>query len=382
MELVRDFLKEPGQQKLWVALAAANAGILIGLVFYKISREPPVIQYSYLLVTYHFGFVKRALLGTIVALFRPTLAMTDVWVIATGVWLLTIGLFVALFARTFGWRGDRIQLFVFTFGSPFFFKNFFHTAGFFDIYGCLLALAALLIPAGPAYPFVIAAGCVIALLIHHLHFLLYLPLVGFVVLIRFYVLRASSTFNVVVGAVLGALVVSVFFFILAFGNAPVPPETFLAYMQSHASDPLGEVNMTVWYSTVDEEFAQTAAMFPSNALRFPIYAALIALHWPVAAFMRALILSIPERSRRLLAIAGLAGITLAYIPIFIFVFDYARWVSNWGVCMILALHAIALLCPRNAMPPFAKPDQAIWFLILGLAVTLIPRVALVMAFNY
>src|SRR3954467_14112664 len=140
---VRDFLEASRQQKLWAALLEMNVALLVALVFYKISRESPVIQYSYLLATYHFGFVKRALLGTIVALFQPKLGIAAVWILATGIWLLAIGLFVLLFTRTFGWRGDRIQLFVFTFGSPFFFKNFYHTAGFFDIYGCVLALVAL-----------------------------------------------------------------------------------------------------------------------------------------------------------------------------------------------------------------------------------------------
>src|SRR3954454_18573558 len=110
---MKNFLDDARQEKLWAAMTAINVTLLIGLVFYKISRESPVIQYSYLLATYHFGFVKRALLGTIVALFQPKLGIAAVWTLATGTWLLAIGLFVVLFTRTFGWRGDRIQLFVF-----------------------------------------------------------------------------------------------------------------------------------------------------------------------------------------------------------------------------------------------------------------------------
>ena len=379
---MKNFLENARQEKLWAAMIGINVTLLIGLVFYKISREPPVIQYSYLLATYHFGFVKRALLGAILALFEPTPGIVAVWIIATAAWLLAVGLFVMVFTRTFGWRGDRIQLFVFTFGSPFFFKNFYHTAGFFDIYGCLLALAGLLIPAGFLYLFVVAAGCVIVILIHHIHFLLYLPLVALIVAIRLYALRVPTRFDFIAGGVLAALVVSVFGFVLWFGNAPVPPETFMAYLQSRATDTLGPVNMSVWYSTVAQEFAQTATMFPRNAARFPLYAVLIALHWPVAVFMRALIQSIPERGHRLLAIIGVAGITIAYVPIFVFVFDYARWVSNWGVCMILALHAIALLSRRSALVPFARPGWAVQFLILGFLLTLIPRVGIIMPFDY
>jgi hypothetical protein len=48
------------------------------------------------------------------------------------------GLFVTLFRRTFGFDDRHMPLFVFMAGSPFFFKNFMHTLGHFDIYGCAL----------------------------------------------------------------------------------------------------------------------------------------------------------------------------------------------------------------------------------------------------
>ena len=41
-----------------------------------------------------------------------------------------------LFRRTFGFDEKHLPLFVFMAGSPFFLKNFMHTLGHFDIYGC------------------------------------------------------------------------------------------------------------------------------------------------------------------------------------------------------------------------------------------------------
>jgi hypothetical protein len=43
-------------------MLAVNAAVLIGVFFYKISREP-YVSYIHLLVDYHFGFTKRALIG-------------------------------------------------------------------------------------------------------------------------------------------------------------------------------------------------------------------------------------------------------------------------------------------------------------------------------
>ena len=69
-------------------------------------------------------------------------------------------LFVAAFRKIFGFRDENFPLFVFLVGSPFFFKNFAISLGHFDIYGCIWALIALLIPVGRLYPLLIATGCV------------------------------------------------------------------------------------------------------------------------------------------------------------------------------------------------------------------------------
>ena len=42
---------------------------------------------------------------------------------------------------------EALPLFVFMAGSPFFLKNFMHTLGHFDIYGCAVRDLLLLIPA-------------------------------------------------------------------------------------------------------------------------------------------------------------------------------------------------------------------------------------------
>src|SRR5450432_4069960 len=97
----------------WRLMLAVNVAILIGVFLYKVTL-PPYVPYIHLLVDYHFGFVKRALIGAVFAL-------------SGAVWLITLGLFIKLFRKTFGFDEKHMPLFVFMAGSPFFLKNFMHT---------------------------------------------------------------------------------------------------------------------------------------------------------------------------------------------------------------------------------------------------------------
>src|ERR1700728_5227105 len=130
----------------WRLMLAVNVAVVIGVFLYKVSSQPDV-PYVHLLVDYHFGFTKRALLGAIVALVFRGVPVWLVFALGGVVWLLTLGLFVKLFQRTFGFDEQHMPLFVFMAGSPFFLKNFMHTLGHFDIYGCAFALGLLLVPA-------------------------------------------------------------------------------------------------------------------------------------------------------------------------------------------------------------------------------------------
>ena len=130
----------------WRLMIAVNAAVMIGVFLYKITREP-YVPYIHLLVDYHFGFTKRALIGATVSLFFAKVPVWLVFALGGAVWLVTLGLFVTLFRRTFGFDDEQMPLFVFMAGSPFFLKNFMHTLGHFDIYGCALAIGLLLMPA-------------------------------------------------------------------------------------------------------------------------------------------------------------------------------------------------------------------------------------------
>src|SRR6185312_5081330 len=118
------------REKSWRLMLAVNVAVAIGVFFYKLAR-PPYVPYIHLLVDYHFGFTKRALIGAIVSLFTATVPIWLVFALAGAVWLITLGLFVRLFQRTFGFEQKNLPLFLFMAGSPFFFKNFMFSLGHF-----------------------------------------------------------------------------------------------------------------------------------------------------------------------------------------------------------------------------------------------------------
>src|ERR1700741_2924985 len=179
----------------WRLMLAVNVAVVIGVFLYKITREP-YVPYIHLLVDYHFGFTKRALIGAVVSLFFTKVPVWLGFAPSRAVWLITLGLFIKLFRRTFGFKDEHMPLFVFMAGSPFFLKNFLHTLGHFDIYGCALAIGLLLVPAR-SVAFVIAAalGSMILILIHHIHLLMYVPTIAVIVVLRYYLVQGFDRKN-------------------------------------------------------------------------------------------------------------------------------------------------------------------------------------------
>jgi hypothetical protein len=221
---------------------------------------------------------------------------------------------------------------------------------------------------------------VVLVLMHHLHFLLYIPTIGFIVFVRYGLLPGFSLRKAVYGVVLILLVCAAFLISAFFGRIPVPPETFLAYVRSRAVDPIDPSNAWMWYSTLEQEIRSTWERLGGHALRFPVYALLIALHLPVGRYLKTLIVKLPTLFMLRSAVVALVAITAGYIPICIVAHDYARWVSSWAVCMFLAMHAIRMLpsSGTESAPPLAPDSKT--NLVLGWIVTAIPRVGVTIPF--
>jgi hypothetical protein len=365
----------------WRLMLAVNVAVLIGVFLYKITREP-YVPYIHLLVDYHFGFTKRALIGALVSLFFREVPVWLVFALSGAVWLVTLGLFIKLFRRSFGFGDAHMPLFVFMAGSPFFLKNFMHTLGHFDIYGCALAICLLLVPArSVAFVVLAAAASMILVLIHHIHLLMYVPTIAVIVVIRYYLVQGFSRQNATAGIAAIACIGLLFFAAQFYGSMPVPPDEFVRYLQSRMADP-ARTNLLsfsyIWYQPLSQEIHDTWDRMPSNLLGVPVFALLIWLHAPLWKYFVSLIRSLSEDWHRRVVITGIVTVSVAYLIMFAIVFDYSRWISNWAVCLFLILHAVKTLPGSKAVPLISTEDRKTT--VLGWIVTLIPRVGIVRPF--
>jgi len=368
-------------QNPWRLMLAVNAAVIVGVFVHKIFLQP-YVPYIHLLVDYHFGFTKRALIGAAVGLFTSKVPVWLVFALAGGAWLITLGLFVRLFRRTFGFDERHLPLFIFMAGSPFFLKNFMHSLGHFDIYGCLLAICLLLMPAqSVAYVLWAAAFSIVLVLIHHIHILMYVPTITAIVVLRYYLPKGLTSQNVIAGVVALAIAGPLFIALQFYGTVAVPQQVFIDYLHSRMADP-SRTNLLsfayIWYQPLSKEIADTWARLPSNILGVPVFALLIWLHTPLWRYFAGLIGALASEHHRRIVIAALAIVTAGYLVMFAIVFDYSRWVSNWAVCMFLILHAVKTL-PASRETSLIKADDKKTE-IFGWVVTLIPRVGIIRPF--
>jgi hypothetical protein len=303
----------------WRLMVAVNVAVLIGVFLYKITLVP-YVPYIHLLVDYHFGFTKRALIGAFASLFVDKMPVWPVFALGGAVLLITAGLFVQLFRRTFGFDRAHMPLFVFIAGSPFFLKNFIYTMGHFDIYGCAVAIALLLVPAR-TIAFVISAALasMVLILIHHIHFLMYVPTIAIIVVLRYYFVHGVTRQNAIVGMT-AAMAVAVLFFGAQFdGTMSVSPADFSAYLQSRIADPSREdlprytnAFVYIWYQPLSQEIRDTWQRMPSNLLGLPVFAVLIWLHTPLWQYFARLISALASELHRRIVIAAIVIVSTAY----------------------------------------------------------------------
>ncbi len=364
----------------WGWMLAINLCLMAALFVYKIDFSSPDVQYTQLLADYHFGFMKRALIGALVGLVYPAPPSWLPFALGTVVWLVNAGCFALLFERVFGLR-RKLPLFVFIIASPLFLKNFIQTLGFFDIYGCLLVTVFLLLPArSVGYVLAAAAGAVVLLLIHHLHMLLYIPTLIAVVAMRYFLVRPIGRAEIVVaGAAL--LCLAAVFLAVQFGGSPgVPLGQFEAYMTSRMAGPplRGTIWAAIYYRTLGDEFHDTWNFMSTNLLRVPVYMLLIALHLPLIRMFRSIVRSLNSPLHRRAVVAAVVAVSFGYLVIFVTVFDYSRWVASWATCMILLLHAAKQLATATGVSLVTFDERRAR--PLAWVLTFVPRLGTVIPF--
>jgi len=365
----------------WRLMLAVNVAVCFGVFLHKITL-PPFVPYIHLVVDYHFGFTKRALIGAVIGLFTAKVPVWLVFALGGVVLLITAGLFVKLFRRTFGFDEKNLPLFVFMIGSPFFLKNFMHTLGHFDIYGCLFAIFLLLIPARSLFYVGLAALLsMILILIHHIHLLMYVPVIATIVTLRYYLVQGVSRSGVITGIAALAAIGMLFIVAQFYGTMPVPETDFVNYLHGRMADPSRTDLLSfayIWYQPLSKEVADTWGRLPHNSLGIPVFALLIWLHAPLWRYFANLIGALSIDMHRRIVIAAITIVSLGYLVMFVMVFDYSRWISNWAVCLFLILHAVKALPASRDVVPISVDDRKT--LIFGWIITLIPRVGIVRPF--
>ena len=356
---------------LWRRMIVLKIAILIALFVYK-TQHYQYMAYQHLLVDYHFGFIKRALIGAAWSLVFPKVPIWAVYVTGGLVLGVALSLFVAVFRRLYGFNERHLPLFVFTAGSPMVFGNYIQTIGYFDIYGCVAALVLLLIPAR-SFAYVIAAALLsmALIVIHHIQTLMFVPTLIAIVIARYYLVRPRSMLQMASGALAVLPVIALFWIAQFVATAPVPLAEFHAHMISRMAGPtFPRIDSGIWYQSAQSEFERTWAMMGKNLARVPIYLLVLAAHLPVIAYFRRAVTALDDPAHRRLAWLAVAGVSLGYLLICLAVSDYARWFSNWFVCMVLLLFAMRGL---PSSEPIAIADDRS-SRRLGWVVTAIPRI--------
>jgi hypothetical protein len=182
--------------------------------------------------------------------------------------------------------------------------------------------------------------------------------------------------------VIATLILGALFLTLQFwGTMPIPQADFVAYLKTRMADPARTDLLGfsfIWYQPLSKEISDTWARMPSNLLGVPVYALLLWLHAPLWRYFADSVQALTNDVHRRIVIASIIGVTVATLIMFAIVFDYARWISNWAVCLFLILHAVKTLPASKEIPPVAGDDRKTG--ILGWIVTLIPRVGVIRPF--
>jgi hypothetical protein len=221
----------------------------------------------------------------------------------------------------------------------------------------------------------------VLVLVHHIHLLMYVPTIAVIVVLRYYLMQGVNRQNAVVG-IASLAAIGVLFIAAQFdGTMAVPEAEFVAYLQGRMADP-SQTNLLsfgyIWYQPLSKEIWDTWARLPHNILGVPVFALLIWLHTPLWRYFRNLIAALSiDRHRRIVA-AAIIMVSLGYLVMFVIVFDYSRWISNWAVCLFLILHAVKALPASKEAPPISVDDRKT--MAFGWIVTLIPRVGIVRPF--
>jgi|SRR5438105_5661303 len=286
-----------------------------------------VWNYTAWLFDYHFGFMKRGLVGTVLQSITGATVIPLLWVKCVS-WALALAI-VAFFLYVFNdlqrsirnseERRQFLSLFVFFMLSPVSLRNYFFDLGRFDQISIILLLLQWFRP--PLLMTVTLSA--IMVLVHENFFFIFMPVLLLIVFSERGLKPAFLVF---------ATVTISTFITFKFGRPAVDIETLGQHLLSKANAPLGFNELHLFYVDVRGQLNDSWAQFQLHKKYFYGYLIYLILSIPVFWVVARLELTVVGRLIRW-------GVLMGYLAIVILTCDWCRHLTNaYLVCMFLLLY--------------------------------------------
>lgn len=312
-------------------------GSFAAILAHRWIKGVPDSEYVHRLVSYEFGFLRRALVGHLYSLAYGKIPEHVVFLEGLITILPAAVLLFLILQRSIRPSPAKASIILLIMGSPLLFKNFIGNLGKFDVMGAFVAMTAVVMPVRMAAIVALGALSCLLILVHHLHATIYIPAIYGIVAIRLVAAkRANALPSLLVHAACLSGVVLVFLFATFWGKPSLLRSEFMTWIASKSLRSFPELHVDMWYSTIYQELSRSLGMVWPQALRLPLYAAFVLIHLPL---IGVLIGSLPPRGEHLLArrLTALVLIAVAagYVITNVITFDYARHLGNLAMCALL-----------------------------------------------
>lgn len=303
--------------------AIVAATLVISLIIYARGLFTPIgvasfgRTYGWYVNYFDFGFVHRALIGSIVVLFAPG-PIANSYAIPTAIYplfLLAAALSGLLAARR--WLPDtaeRTRYLAVLLLSPAFIAHYAYSTGDFNVLLAAILISSLLLVRSRFAPFLLLA---VAMAIHEIFFVAFAPCVC----VAIYMsdgrkLRRSIAYGVAAAAL--------FFLFSHFGTVEMSNEQILAMLNHRAN------------LSVDASLEMTGNLSQNLQHTLPLFSSVAKVAWiipPLAYWTVVTVLFFPLRQPRFVGLIYLGAVT-APLALFPFGTDLFRWVAMASVAAL------------------------------------------------
>ena len=287
-------------------------------------------KFSHILFDYHFGLIKRGLVGEVFSWATPHVTIDQFFWVFAALNMVLIGLIAAtLMALP---RASAILLLVFLCLTPMLLRQVIYDWGRFDIFGLIAiwALALMLIRDVPGRIWVYALAPLTGFA-HEVNLVIVCPFACVAILL----FEPPSVLGKATALLaVGVSGISTGLLLVAHGHLDVPEALMLEHMAAKTRDPF-ETPMYILTTSLSENLTERYAFILDKALsaKFAVKLATVVLlfHW-----------LLPDRLKRGRIAIGLALAILGFLPLYVFATDIFRWLGlQANVAFLLIVIAVA-----------------------------------------